>query len=395
MSPRSLKQWRPEISKRWGRHSIPVRSKSMRYSRRPGASLLTVAAFCDQPETVKFLLEKGADANQKNGDSGTPLHVAVFMGRVESAMLLLDAGADPETRDGNGKSSKDNLKVDFGTTRFIAGMYGQELDEAELTANRAEIARLLGEGQEETRKALAEGPGLEALYGLFFQIPIYMHLWFLAFLCWMVIAFVIYAPIAKRIRFERIPKWLLCSPIALLWLVPMTMLPQWFMMPGVFGPDTSVGLLPIPSVLGYYAIFFFFGAIYWDLDDNDGLLGPLVVRVAAGGSGSFYIRSPWMWSAMRSVLYQKDFAGISRALLGNFLQALFAWLMIFGSIGMFRALLSKESKTTRYISDSSYWLYLMHLPLVILAQWYRQRLAGSSFDQIHRDHSRGVSVFCC
>ena len=56
--------------------------------------------------------------------------------------------------------------------------------------------------------------------------------------------------------------------------------------------------------------------------------------------------------------------------LGIFFQSLFAWLMIFGSIGLFRALLSRENKTMRYISDSSYWLYLAHLPLMILAQWF-------------------------
>ena len=43
--------------------------------------------------------------------------------------------------------------------------------------------------------------------------------------------------------------------------------------------------------------------------------------------------------------------------------------MILGSIGVCRRLLSTESRTMRYISDSSYWLYLVHLPLVLLAQW--------------------------
>ncbi len=334
-----------------------------------GASLLTVATFYDQTETVEMLLDQGADVNQKNGDSGTPLHVAVFMGRVESAKRLLEAGANPETKDGNGNTPKDNLKVDFGTTKFIAQMYGQTLEEAELTAGRAEIAKLLGEAPTNATDAVSSDPGAQALYGLLFQLPVYMHLWFLAFLCWLVAGFVGYAFIAKNVKFKRFPKWLFCSPISLLWLVPLTMIPQCFMMPGTFGPEPSIGLLPIPKVLGYYAIFFFFGAIYWELDDSDGMLGhwwyitlpvalfivfPIGLELVSGTFGVF----------------SQDFAGSMKPLLGNFSQALFAWLMVFGSIGMFRALLSGENKTMRYISDSSYWLYLAHLPLVILAQWF-------------------------
>ena len=46
-------------------------------------------------------------------------------------------------------------------------------------------------------------------------------------------------------------------------------------------------------------------------------------------------------------------------------QILFAWLTCFGLIGAFRSWCSTESRAIRYISDSSYWLYLMHIPLVI------------------------------
>ena len=61
----------------------------------------------------------------------------------------------------------------------------------------------------------------------------------------------------------RLPAWLVLSPARYLWLVPLTMVPQAFMGAGgaspIFGPDTSAGLLPIPHVLAYYAIFFGFG----------------------------------------------------------------------------------------------------------------------------------------
>ena len=336
-----------------------------------GASLLTVATFCGQTELVEMLLEKGADANQRNGDSGTPLHVAVFMGRAASAKCLLQAGADPEMKDSNGNTPKDNLNVDFGTTNFIAQMYGQTLKESELKAGRAEIAKLLGENHTNAAAAVSSSPGIDAFYGLLFQLPVFMHLWFLAFLCWLIAGFVGYTFLARVVNFKRLPKRMLCSPFSLLWLVPLTMIPQYFMLPSTFGPDASVGLLPIPSVLGYYAIFFFFGAIYWELDDSDGVLGHgwfITLSVA------LFIVFPIGLELISGTFgfLSQDTTGWIRPLLGNFLQALFAWLMVFGSIGMFRALFSGENRTMRYISDSSYWLYLVHLPPVILAQWFVQ-----------------------
>ena len=44
-------------------------------------------------------------------------------------------------------------------------------------------------------------------------------------------------------------------------------------------------------------------------------------------------------------------------------------LLCFAFIGMFRSLLAKPSRRIRYVSDASYWLYLAHLPLIMLAQW--------------------------
>ena len=46
--------------------------------------------------------------------------------------------------------------------------------------------------------------------------------------------------------------------------------------------------------------------------------------------------------------------------------------MIFGLMGLFRAVLSVERRWVRYMSDASYWMYLWHLTLVIGMQaWIR------------------------
>jgi len=62
------------------------------------------------------------------------------------------------------------------------------------------------------------------------------------------------------------------------------------------------------------------------------------------------------------------------------LQTLYAWLMTFACLGMFRSLLTRENRTIRYLSDSTYWLYLAHLPLILVGQimvqdWRLARLA--------------------
>ena len=105
----------------------------------------------------------------------------------------------------------------------------------------------------------------------------------------------------------------------------------------------------------------------------------------AGGTSACLSRylssspSHWIWFRERSESSRRFEDESTNALVGNFLQATFAWLMMFGSIGLCRRLLSRESKTLRYISDSSYWLYLIHLPLVILAQWLVRDLQFPAF----------------
>lgn len=335
-----------------------------------GASLVTVAVFLGHTEMVGMLLDSGADVHQRNRDQGTALHSAAFVGRAKEVAMLLESGADADAVDANGQTPRDLLKIDFGTTNDITSSFGLPLDEEELMAGRADIAQLLG--VKDHPDAEASGPdssGWETIKGLLFYMPVFMHLWFLWFLCWLIAAFLICAPLADVLRIRSLPKWLVCSPVSLLWLIPLTMFSQSFMSSGSFGPDSSIGLLPIPSVLAYYAVFFFFGALYWDMDDIDGRLGhgwqyglpiALLIVFPVGldlVSGTFGITSSVNNPAMRTVA-------------ASCLQAMFAWLMTFGSIGVCRRLMAHENKALRYISDSSYWLYLIHLPLVLLAQWF-------------------------
>ena len=48
--------------------------------------------------------------------------------------------------------------------------------------------------------------------------------------------------------------------------------------------------------------------------------------------------------------------------------ALMMWLMAFATLGGFQALCTGHSAGWRYVADSAYWIYLVHLPLVVALQ---------------------------
>jgi peptidoglycan/LPS O-acetylase OafA/YrhL len=75
------------------------------------------------------------------------------------------------------------------------------------------------------------------------------------------------------------------------------------------------------------------------------------------------------------VLFPAAIATIGNRPAAVVLQTAFAWGMSLSLIGLFHALLHRERPWVRWLSDASYWVYLLHLPLVIATQ---TALVGSS-----------------
>jgi hypothetical protein len=115
-------------------------------------------------------------------------------------------------------------------------------------------------------------------------------------------------------------------------------------------------------------VFFFFG---WALYVNRDLLlsyqrfawtQVALAGILSAANTAFAIRQVAAREAGRPVS-TADFYGT--AITG----ALVVWLMIFGLIGLFLRYLDQPSPAWRYLSDSAYWLYLFHPPVVVLAQF--------------------------
>ena len=210
-----------------------------------------------------------------------------------------------------------------------------------------------------------------SLHKLLPRLGEFHHLWFLWMLLWLLGGFLVVAFVADRVCAQAPggdgaaqPAW----PRWVMWLlIPLTLLPQLGMAGGgaypMFGPDTNTGLLPSVHLLAYYAAFFAYGALAYGRRDRTGalladtlgrrwraVLPVSVLVVLPAGLAVTFLPEVRSWAA------------------SQVLQVLYAWGMCLGLIGLFRVVLTRERPSVRYLADASYWIYLVHLPLVIGAQ---------------------------
>ncbi|MBA2644160.1 MAG: ankyrin repeat domain-containing protein [Solirubrobacterales bacterium] len=92
-----------------------------------GDSLLILAAYNDHPETVRMLLERGAEPDRVNDRGQTALGAAVFRQSVESVELLLHHGTDAHA----GGRSATQIAAFFGLEEMAALLSSESSRERE------------------------------------------------------------------------------------------------------------------------------------------------------------------------------------------------------------------------------------------------------------------------
>jgi len=361
-----------------------------------GLTPLSWAALLGQADAAEALIESGADLEATANDGTTALHCAAFMGEAAVAKLLIKKGANINAISDDGGTPLSATETDDITTQFIAGMLHIPVDEKKMPAGRVEIAELLKAKGALPRQAAAEDPlawlyqlvpGFEpivdqlpgwaqgvaivaAVNWLLAMIPIFAHLWFLYYLVWLIAGFAAVAWVARKLNWKPVPDWFVASPLRLLWLVPLTFVPQFFMVTD-FGPDTAASVIPWPPMLAYYAVFFGFGVLCHGQEAFEKKIGhrwPLSLLLAIPA-----LLLALHWYELRGSLFVASESNeLSHLLHNNLLCSLFAviyaWLMVFGLIGLFRRFFPGGNQRIRYVADSSYWLYVMHLPPIMLLQ---------------------------
>jgi peptidoglycan/LPS O-acetylase OafA/YrhL len=335
------------------------------------------AAMAGFEGAVTRLIEVGAKIAAVDQSGYQAIHGAVFLGRSGILQQLIDAGASPRARATNGDWPWNSGLADEAGTRFIVGILGlpkepwatieegrekcfailQKLD-AKPALKQQEDSGWLRQARSRYQQWLTNPRWNRGQTHLLLS-PTFTYLWFLWFLCWLVPLFALATPWLPRESLSpQASRWI-TTPGCWLWLIPLTLVPQSFMgiFSPTFGPDTSMGWIPQPHVLTYYAIFFFAGAWYYQAEANARPFG-----------------QPWWLYALLSMglLLPLGMATVQQPWVGGIVQVTYAWWMSAACIGAARQFIRGESRWIRYLSDSAYWLYLAHLPLMIALQaWVR------------------------
>jgi glucans biosynthesis protein C len=191
------------------------------------------------------------------------------------------------------------------------------------------------------------------------------HLWFLYYLTMILAGLTIAARIGAKlptggvdrlirgaVRF-RLAVFLLAIPTAL------TLHPMEFL-----SADTPLSFIPQPRILAYYFVFAAFG---WMLHRQDRLIEefgkalwlPLLVALAT--------LVP-LGLVLERVVTKTPFDPPAARWGALYLGALFGWSLVILFLGAFVRWGAQPRPWVAYLSDSSYWCYLVHLPIVVAMQ---------------------------
>jgi peptidoglycan/LPS O-acetylase OafA/YrhL len=335
-----------------------VESKDAFWGRTP----LAWASLEGSPAIITATIQAGADVNESDRNRSTILHFVAYFGRDTAGRLLVEAGANPGAANDVGRPPVAVMSLpaeDAAAFAPLCGLGAISVDEVlrgrerlrDLLPDRTDGVRTINGRLDDAAlgwSRLVSSDWLRLRFGSrtlhLIQTNVFDHFWFLWFLCWFVVIFAALA--ATGLLPSGRQRW---------WLVAASCLPQAVMgmsVAGSYGPDTSFGILPKPHVLAFYACFFFFG----------------VATFAQEGMATRLGRHWKLLLPASAVLLVAGLVTMNDRLLATVLQPAYAWTMSLGMIGLFCRLFPHPRPAVSWLADASYWMYLIHVPLVLAAQ---------------------------
>ena len=301
--------------------------------------------------------------NAVGRDGGTALHAAAFLGHEKAVDVLLRHGAKVNAANRSGSTPLDVATLDDGTTRYFASVLQLELNEDGLGRRKAAIAESLRTRRDGGAEVGRRGPA-DADAPLQPSVVPLVPLVARPRIC---------RPLRAGIATPIDPPARVAGPLAR--PLPLADPPD-DDPPVVHGgrrhfPDLRAGYLDrAPAdparVCVLRDLLRLRGALFRVRrpvrSRRRAMVAPALGRAPrhpAAGSGP---HGGWTGPAGYGL------APLPRRVLSVALLAAYPWLITFGLMGLFRRVCPVESPRMQYLSDSAYWLYLAHLPLIIAAQ---------------------------
>ena len=203
------------------------------------------------------------------------------------------------------------------------------------------------------------------------------HLWFIAYLLVIsLIAIGIWIAIQRAPRLNSLLARGFSATMRSWWAIPLLAAISAAILitktGWVAGGSASNSLVPAPTLFAYFSFFFFFG---WLLSGQEQLLEELKrgawlrllggILIAVPAFILFYDSGDFTGNVgTPGVLAEID----ALRLYGLFTVGLVCWLSLFGIWGVLARYVRKESAVLRYLSDASFWIYLIHIPFLVALQ---------------------------
>jgi glucan biosynthesis protein C len=201
------------------------------------------------------------------------------------------------------------------------------------------------------------------------------HLWFLYYLLMFYALSLPAIAIARLLptRVRAAATDLVASVLngSLVWLrLPLLVAATWLTLLPMRAPsiDTPGSFEPQVRILVCYAVFFAVGwLMYGQRAMIDGLKARAWGRLIAGAgalAGAVVLAAAW-YIALGQGNAPASTGMVALRVVTQGGVALAAWLLILGGMGVAERMFGRPSRAVRYAVDSSYWIYVAHLPLCI------------------------------
>lgn len=189
------------------------------------------------------------------------------------------------------------------------------------------------------------------------------HLWFLYYLgMYCLVYWILYSSLGRLAFVKRILNALAAffSKIysgrwILLFIIIITLFA--FLIMDTTSIKTSTSIIPDGDTFLMYIIFFGFGwAMYGERKNLNRFQQNIKLFL-----GISFLLFGMRWAIFMEIFVQTPWTKYYLMAI----HSLITWLLIFSITGLFLKYFNKPSNWGRYVSDASYWIYLIHLPLTL------------------------------